>query len=184
MQAELERIVEQVLQGQTDAYTEIVGRHQDEVWRIAARLLADRDATQDVVQQVFVEAYFHLDQYRPGTDFGAWLRTVARNCVRKEARKAVRVNRRLEAYRRLLLERLRGDPHSEQQEQAFLDALQECRERLPGHAARVLDLRYSRSLSFGAIAAEVGGTAASIQRMISRIRLQLRDCIQTKVATT
>jgi RNA polymerase sigma-70 factor (ECF subfamily) len=180
----VERLIERVRGGQTDAYAEIVGRYQDEVWRIAARLLADHGATCDLVQQVFVDAYFHLDQYQPGTDFGAWLRSIARNRVRREARSAARASRRLEAYRRLLLERLCDSPEAVRQEQALIDALRECREKLPGEAARVLDLRYVGCLGFDAIAAEVGGTGAGVQRMISRLRIRLRDCIKAKVATT
>jgi RNA polymerase sigma-70 factor (ECF subfamily) len=183
MGSDVEAIVARVRAGCTDAYGEVVALYQQEVWRIAARLLADRDATGDLVQQVFVDAYFHLDQYRPGTDFGAWLRTIARNRVRREARSSARASRRLEAYRRTLLERLGDSPESERQEQALLDALRECQGKLPGPAARVLGLRYVECLGFEEIAASVGGTAAAVQRMISRIRLQLRDCIKARVAT-
>jgi RNA polymerase sigma-70 factor (ECF subfamily) len=182
-EAEVERIVERVRRGQTDAFAEIVGRYQDEVWRIAVRLLTDRDATRDLVQQVFVDAYHHLDQYRPGTDFGAWLRTIARNLARREIRAMVRSSRRMEAYRRLLLVRLRDDRAFEDREQALYEALRECRGQLSGRDARILELRYARCMAFDAIAAEVGGTAGGMQRLISRIRLRLRDCIQEKVAT-
>ena len=136
MDADVDQVVAAVRSGRTEAYAEIVARYQQEVWRIAARLLADRDATGDLVQQVFVDAYFHLGQYRPGTDFGAWLRSIARNRVRREARSAARASRRLEAYRRLLLERLCDSPEADRQEQALRDALRECQEKLPGPAAR------------------------------------------------
>jgi RNA polymerase sigma-70 factor (ECF subfamily) len=182
MGSDVDEIVDRVRAGQTDAYAEIVARYQPEVWRIVARLLADRDASSDLVQQVFVDAYFHLEQYRTGTDFGAWLRSITRNCVRREVRSAVRSARRLEAYRRALLERLGDSPRAERQEQALHEALSECREKLNAQAARVLDLRYSRGLEFEAIAAEVQSTSAAVQRMIARIRLRLRDCIKAKVA--
>jgi RNA polymerase sigma-70 factor, ECF subfamily len=183
MGMDVDQIVARVRAGRTDAYAEIVALYQDEVWRIVARLLADRDASSDLVQQVFIDAYFHLDQYRLGTDFGAWLRSIARNRVRREARSAARASRRLEAYRRLLLERLGDHPAADRQERALLEALKECQEKLTRQAAHVLDLRYSRGLGFEAIAAEVESTGAGVQRMISRIRLQLRDCIKAKVAT-
>jgi len=184
MDADIDQVVGEVRAGRPEAYAEIVARYQQEVWRIAARLLVDRDATGDLVQQVFVDAYFHLGQYRPGTDFGAWLRSIARNRVRREARSAARASRRLEAYRRLLLERLCDSPEVERQEQALCEALRECQEKLPGPAARVLGLRYVECLGFDDIAARVGGSGSAVQRMISRIRLQLRDCIKLKVART
>ena len=68
----------------------LVRLFQESVWRIAAAMLRDRDATENLVQQVFVDAYLHLDQYEPGTDFGAWIRTVARNRLRKDLRTASR----------------------------------------------------------------------------------------------
>jgi DNA-directed RNA polymerase specialized sigma24 family protein len=103
--------------------------------------------------------------------------------VRREARSAARTSRRLEVYRRLLLERLDGNPESERPERALLEALRDCQAKLPGPAARVLGLRYVECLGFEEIAAKVGGTGSAVQRMISRIRLQLRDCIKAKVAT-
>src|SRR6516164_2339442 len=60
---EADRIVAEVLAGDTQAFAEVVRLYQQDVWRIAAALLRDRDATENLVQQVFVDAYFHLDQY-------------------------------------------------------------------------------------------------------------------------
>ena len=64
---EADRIVAEVLAGDTQAFAGLVRMYQETVWRIAAALLRDRDATENLVQQVFVDAYFHLDQYARGT---------------------------------------------------------------------------------------------------------------------
>jgi RNA polymerase sigma-70 factor (ECF subfamily) len=179
-----DRIVEEVLAGNTDAFAGLVRLFQESVWRIAAAMLRDRDATENLVQQVFVDAYLHLDQYEPGTDFGAWIRTVARNRLRKELRTAWREDRRLEAYRQRLAECLHaeaGDHHDDSD--AYLAALRGCRELLPPRDAAMLQLRYERGLSFEDIARKQGQTAEAVQRMISRIRSRLRDCIQKKLIT-
>jgi len=42
-------------------------------------------------------------------------------------------------------------------------------------------MRYERGMSFEAIAASQGQTPEAVQRMISRIRFRLRDCIQKKL---
>ncbi len=107
---EADRIVAGVLAGDTPAFAGLIRMYQESVWRIAASMLRDRDATESLVQQVFVDAYFHLDQYAPGTDFGAWVRTVARNRLRKELRSAGREDRRLAVYRERLAERLAPMP--------------------------------------------------------------------------
>ncbi|MDY3552816.1 sigma-70 family RNA polymerase sigma factor [Gemmata sp. JC717] len=179
---EADRIVADVLAGHTPAFAALVRLYQESVWRIAAALLRDRDATENIVQQVFVDAYFHLDQYALGTDFGAWIRTVARNRLRKELRTAGREDRRLAVYRERLAERLRAESAAHRDDSdAYVVALRGCRELLTPREAAVLALRYERGLSFEAIASKQGQTPEAVQRMISRIRCRLRDCIQTKL---
>lgn len=182
---EADRIVAEVLAGDTPAFAGLVRLYQESVWRIAAAMLRDRDATENLVQQVFVDAYFHLDQYAPGTDFGAWIRTVARNRLRKELRTAGREDRRLAVYRERLAERLRAEAGSTRDDSdAYVAALRGCRESLPPRDAVLVKLRYEKGLSFEAIAAKQAQTPEAVQRMISRIRFRLRECIQNKLNDT
>jgi RNA polymerase sigma-70 factor (ECF subfamily) len=182
---EADRIVEEVLAGETEAFAGLVRLFQETVWRIAAAMLRDRDATENLVQQVFVDAYLHLDQYEPGTDFGAWIRTVARNRLRKELRTASREDRRLATYRARLAERLRaeaGDQHDDSD--TYMAALRGCRDLLPERDATLLRMRYEKGMTFEQIAEKQGQSAEAVQRMISRIRFRLRDCIQNKMTAT
>lgn len=179
---EADRIVAEVLAGETQAFAELVRLYQETVWRIAAVLLRDRDATENLVQQVFVDAYFHLDQYAPGTDFGAWIRTVARNRLRKELRTASREDRRLACYRERLAERLRADSAGAHDDSdAYVAALRGCRQALPPRDAALIRMRYEKGLSFEAIAQKQGQTPEAVQRMLSRIRCRLRACIHLKL---
>jgi RNA polymerase sigma-70 factor (ECF subfamily) len=179
---EADRIVAEVLAGDTQAFAGLVRMYQEVVWRIAAALLRDRDATENLVQQVFVDAYFHLDQYAPGTDFGAWIRTVARNRLRKELRTAGREDRRLATYRERLAERLRAESTDNRDDSdEYVAALRGCRQLLPPRDAALVKMRYEKGLSFEAIAKLQNQTPEAVQRMISRIRFRLRDCVQTKL---
>jgi len=180
--AAADRIIEKVLAGNTEAYADLVRLFQQSVWRIAAALLRDRDTTENIVQQVFVDAYVHLDQYEPGTDFGAWIRTVTRNRLRKELRTAAREDRRLAQFRERLAERLRAEAGCHRDDSdVYMAALRGCRELLPARDADLLRMRYELALSFEEIAAKQNQSPEAVQRMISRIRFRLRDCIQEKL---
>lgn len=182
---EADGIVRAVLAGDTAAFAGLVRLYEGDLWRIAAALLRDRQATENLVQQAFLDAYAHLDRYRLGTDFGAWLRTVARNRLRKELRTAVREDRRLAVYRERLAERLRLEaPSPRDDAEAYLAALRGCRDELPESDAALIRLRYERGLSFEAIAAKRGQTPAAVQRMISRVRFRLRACIEGKLSSS
>jgi RNA polymerase sigma-70 factor (ECF subfamily) len=173
--------IERVLGGDTDAYAEVVRAHQAEVRRIVAFSIRDFQATEELVQQVFVNAYMGLDGYERGRDFGTWLRSIARNLVRDEARRSARERRRLKAYHERLAERLRDDEQAERRHALLRDALAKCREKLGPDARRALELRYGRALDFGKVADALGRTVAATRRMLSRVRTVLRNCIEGRV---
>lgn len=174
--------IERVLSGETDAYAEVVRAHQAEVRRIVAFAVRDFQATEELVQQVFVNAYMGLDRYDARRDLGAWLRSIARNLVRDEARRAAREHGKLRAYHERLDGRLGDDEKAERRHARLREALAKCREALGDDARRALELRYGRALDFGKVAGALGRTVAATRRMLSRVRLSLRHCIEGRMA--
>lgn len=175
---EADRLVRLVLGGDTAAFADLIRLFESDVWRIATSLLRDWTATESLVQQAFIDAYRNLHQYHLGTDFGAWVRTVARNRLRKEYRTLSRDEQRLAAYREQLAERQRAEEPVHDDTDVYLAALRGCRAELSEDEATLLRLRYETGLSFEAIAARRGLTPAAVQRAISRIRFRLRACIE------
>lgn len=181
---EADRLVRRVLAGDTAAYADLIRLYESDVWRIAASLLRDWPATESLVQQAFIDAYRSLHRYQPGTDFGAWVRTVARNRLRKEYRALSRDEQRLAAYREQLAERQRAEEPVRDDTDLYLAALRGCRAELTEDEAVLLRLRYEKGLSFEAIASRRGLTSAAVQRAISRIRFRLRACIEGQMNPT
>lgn len=181
MSESAERVLERVLGGEIDAYAELVRRHQDEVWRIAALALRDVAATEDLVQQVFVNAYLALPGFERGRDFGVWLRSIARNQVRKELRDSLRRERKLRRYHDWLLVDLERSEESERRMDTLREALARCREELAEPAGEALAMRYDRALSFEQIAAALGRTVAATRQLLTRVRLALRQCIERRM---
>lgn len=65
------------LGGDEDAYARIVQRYQPVVFRQMWRFTRDRNVLDELVQEVFVEAYFSLKGYRAKAPFLHWLRRIA-----------------------------------------------------------------------------------------------------------
>ncbi len=182
MSESVQSVIDEVLAGRIEAYAEIVRQHQDEIWRIVAFALRDVSSTEDLVQQVFVNAYRSLGSYDAERDFGAWLRSIARNLVRNEIRRSVRKRRALTTYHEHLAGRFGDDNAAEDHEARLREALGKCREGLSQEAGRALELRYDQSLGFEEIAEHLGRTVAAARQMLSRIRLDLRVCIEERTA--
>ena len=64
-------------QGDSDAYTRLIKQHQSQVSRILWRFSRDSLVHEELVQDVFVEAYLSLGSYREKAPFGHWLSRIA-----------------------------------------------------------------------------------------------------------
>jgi RNA polymerase sigma-70 factor (ECF subfamily) len=60
------------------------------VHRFAVHLVRDAVRAEDLVQETYLRALAHRDQYEPGTNCRAWLFTICRNLYLKEAARAER----------------------------------------------------------------------------------------------
>ena len=74
--AELED-VRRSRQGDSDAYRRLIERNQENVSRIMWRFSRDRLVHEEMVQDVFVEAYLGLRSYRGKAPFANWLSRIA-----------------------------------------------------------------------------------------------------------
>lgn len=174
---ETAQAIARVRAGDTDAYRHIITRYQREVWRVVAWGLHDASATEDLTQQAFINAYLNLDRYRDGEDFGAWLRTIARNLVRNELRRRAREDQRMRHYDVWLRQQLRDPIQAERDAQAMDEALRACRQQLAPTAARAVELRYDQGRTFADIARELDRTIAAARQMLQRVRAALRRCV-------
>ncbi len=53
--------------------------HLDGVFRLAVRLTRNRTEAEDLVQETYLRAFRHFDQFDPGTNCRAWLFAILRN---------------------------------------------------------------------------------------------------------
>jgi len=68
-----EQLVEATLSGDEHAYAELTRRHRSRVFGVAARFARDAAELEDICQDVFVQAYFKLRQFRRDSPFEHWV---------------------------------------------------------------------------------------------------------------
>ncbi len=65
--------------GDVAAFEELVKRYDRKLLRIAQHLTHNREDAEDVVQEAFLKAFQHLDQFREDSTFSTWLIRIALN---------------------------------------------------------------------------------------------------------
>ena len=89
----------QAAAGDRDALATFVARTQADVWRLCAHLV-DRDAADDLTQEVYLRALPALASFRGESSARTWLLSIARRTCMDELRRRTR--------RRALLDRVRS----------------------------------------------------------------------------
>lgn len=83
-----ERLIARASAGDTGAFRQIYERHRQDVARLVYRMIGPRSDLEDVVQEVFVQVYKSLKDFRGQSKFTTWLHRVTVNVVLMHRRAA------------------------------------------------------------------------------------------------
>jgi len=72
-----EEVVARVLAGETGMFEVVMRRHNQRLYRVARAILRNDDEAEDVMQDAYVRAYEHLDQFAGRAKFSTWLTRIA-----------------------------------------------------------------------------------------------------------
>ena len=90
------RLIQECLQGRTEAFGELVCRYQDRLFNTVFRLLSNAEDARDVVQDAFLSAYQSLDSFKGDSLFFTWLYRIAVNTafsLKRKQRLTLRISR-------------------------------------------------------------------------------------------
>jgi RNA polymerase sigma-70 factor (ECF subfamily) len=138
----------------------------------------------EVAQRSFIAAFSRLDEYRTGTDFGAWLFTIARFQLKAEATRLRRVADYHARYGLDLLQRELDGRHNEGPEldEVRLEHLRKCVESLGEHLTRFITWRYEEEIPLDEMASRSGRSIAAVKKQLWKIRRTLQECVERRMA--
>jgi len=155
--------------------------HRTSLFAFILAIVRDYDAAEEVLQEVSVAVCEASEQFRLGTNFGAWAREIARRRILAHNRAAARFPGSLtdEDLRRLEAGFEQADSQASAKKR--IDALRRCLETLTHASRRLLQLRFAGRFSHREIAEQVDRQAESVRKAIYRSRQTLRSCIQRRL---
>lgn len=137
----------------------------------------------DVAQDVYLELYRGLDRVPKDVPIERWIKGIARNlCLNHIRRQARRSRLHREALAEIMA-KLQTELENQDKLDSITVALDGCCQKLPSRSREMLLLRYTEDLSSSAIAQLMNSTAEAVRVSLHRIRCQLRDCINSALAS-
>jgi RNA polymerase sigma-70 factor, ECF subfamily len=157
-----------------------VREHQSGLRAFIRALGADEAWVDDLAQEAFIITYRRLDEFEPGTDFGKWLRSIARYLVANERRKEIRRSRLLPLAVVDVLLNCETENALDLEISALLGAMRECVDQLPSRSRELLHQRYAANDNAKTLARKLGIKADTIRQQLLRIRVAVKECIEKK----
>ena len=83
-------LLERYLAGDVGAFDQIMAAHEDRVFAVCLRIMTNRDAALDAVQETFITVFRKAGQFKGESAFSTWLYRVAVNTCYDQLRKQKR----------------------------------------------------------------------------------------------
>lgn len=171
-----EQLVAQVLQDK-DKFRDLVERYQHKLMRYIFRI-GGQEAGEDLLQEVFINAYQHLAGFDQSLSFSAWIYRIAHNVVISHFRKQkVRPEGNVHHDSEDILAKLYGQDDIEQAADTKFDAdrLQKALTELKPLYRDVLVLRYFEQFEYQEISDVLRIPMGSVAVYLHRAKKQLRS---------
>ncbi len=153
------------------AFTALVGRHSERVWRVCYRLMGNQEDASDAAQEVFVGLFQGRGTFAGKSKFATWLHAIAvRTCL-----KLRRARGRRRKYESEMAERNRYESHETRSDRsgAALDVAQML-ETLDEEDRAMLLLKYAEEYSYEELADVFNLSVSACKMRVSRARDELQ----------
>ncbi|MEP0545346.1 MAG: RNA polymerase sigma factor [Rhodothermales bacterium] len=167
-------LIEAFQSGDEFAFVALYNRYKAPVYAFCVKMLLDRAAAEDVLQETFVRVYENRERLtRPGS-FKAWLFTIARNQCLNQLR---RQNRQVSLGDTEPVGR--GEtPFSNLMKSEQVDLVNEYLGQLKPEYREVIVLREYQNLSYEEIAAVTRNTVSSVKSRLFKARRKLGEFLK------
>ncbi|MBA4387284.1 MAG: hypothetical protein C0404_04840 [Verrucomicrobia bacterium] len=166
---------------QREEFLEYFLANQLELRAFVSAIIRDRNACDDVFQEVSQTLWQDFDKFDRSRSFSAWARGIARY-------KVLHVWRKAKKNPVLLSEGAidavcRAYEETEPDGALMSEALRRCLEGLPENSKRLVEWRYEASLQLGEIADRLQTSLGAVNKALFRLRANLQSCVEKKMST-
>lgn len=178
----LDHTIQRVLAGEMDLYEDIVREYETRVHSVIAAMIPDQGRVADITQETFITVYQHLNQYQPGTNFLAWIKSIARNMAQNERRRWYRSRDAHERYRDEIEDRVEDEIYQivDSLPEDVLESLKGCVDGLGDKTRSMVDGFYFREKAIKDLADVLDLTVSSVKVTLHRAREAIGKCMRRK----
>ena len=180
------KLIELAVDGDLDAFNQLILKYQDMAFNVAYRIMADESAAADATQEAVISMYRKLDTYRGGS-FRSWfLRIVTNACYdelrRQRRRPAVPIEPETDDGELIespeWLEDKSAGPEEVLNTSEIEKAIQHCLSGLENKFRVVITLVDVSGEDYETVAQIIGSPIGTVKSRLARARLKMQQCLR------
>ena len=178
-------VVSQVIDGNKDAYRLIVAEYSLLVRGFLSARIYHLDDAEDLAQETFVTAYEKLEKYEIGTNFRAWLMSIAQFLLNNHWRKYGNRATVMEKFRHDIAESIQTELKvaHEEVDESRIPKLLDCITKLPNNLRKVIRSGLEGE-KISILAKQLNLQANAVYQLRHRAHIALRKCMNQTPAPT
>jgi RNA polymerase sigma-70 factor (ECF subfamily) len=173
------------------AFNELVVLYERRVFALVYRMIGRRDEAEDLAQEVFVQVFKAIDQFRGESKLSTWIFRIAVNCCKNRSKY---LSLRKSQDLREIEERVSGDsgkgvifggisrPDEMLEGQQLEVIVKEAIARVEPDFREILILRDVEDMSYPEMSAVTGVSEGTLKSRLYRARAQLREQVERALA--
>ncbi len=169
--------------GDNRAFAELVKRYEARIFRLAQHITQNREDAEDVLQETFLKAYEHLDQFQGNSKFYTWIVRIAVNQAlmklrRRKTDRSVSLDETIDTGEDTVTREIAAwdeDPEQRFSREELGEILNSSIDSLAPAYRSVFLLRDVDDLSTEETAEALGISVPAVKSRLLRARLQLRE---------
>jgi RNA polymerase sigma-70 factor, ECF subfamily len=184
-----EEVVKRVLAGETALYEIIMRRHNQRLYRAVRAILGNDGEVEQVMQDAYVAAYTHLEQFAQRSKFSTWLTKIAIYEALARKRKQSRfveldsIEEKDKGYSIMLVSKER-DPEQQAIAEELRDVLESSIEELPQRYRSVFVLREIEGMDTAETAESLGISQETVKTRLHRARGLVREELYARTGSS
>jgi RNA polymerase sigma-70 factor (ECF subfamily) len=178
-------IVRRVRGGEHALFEVLMRRHNQRVYRVARAVVKDESEVEDVMQQAYINAFTHLDQFEERAQFSTWLTRIALHEAFARRRKMRQSNQDEPAGESMdTLRSPLADPERQAYAQELNRVLEDAVDALPETYRTVFMLRDIEGLSTSETGEGLGLGEEAVKTRLHRARAMVRRAVTARIGAT
>jgi len=176
-------LVTRAKHGDADAFSDLVKHYDRRVFRMAKQITQNDDDAEDVLQETFLKAYTHLDDFQGNSKFYTWLVRIAVNEALMKLRKrrsdrSVPLDEPIDTGEDEMVREIAvwdENPEDTYSREELAEILDQAIQSLKPAYRTVFVLRDIEEMSIEETAEALGLSISAVKSRLLRARLQLRE---------